>query len=63
MHFDRLRLSIILFMGTLVIGIVGFMVFEGLAFADAVYLALVTIATVGYVLFIYYTRHGYTRLI
>lgn len=50
-------------MGTLVIGIMGFMVFEGLAFADAVYLAVVTIATVGYVLFIYYTRHGYTRLI
>lgn len=35
-------------MGTLCAGIMGFMVFEGLAFADAVYLAVVTIATVGY---------------
>lgn len=35
-------------MGTLLAGILGFMVFENLSFADAVYLAVVTIATVGY---------------
>lgn len=35
-------------MGVLLAGIIGFMVFESLSFSDAVYLAVVTIATVGY---------------
>jgi len=45
---DRLKLSIILFLSILGIGIVGFMVFEGLSFYDAIYLAVTTISTVGY---------------
>jgi len=35
-------------MGTLLSGVAGFMVFEKLSFPDAVYLAVVTISTVGY---------------
>lgn len=48
MHFDRLKLSLVLFVNILAAGIAGFMVFEDLAFYDAVYLAVATIATVGY---------------
>lgn len=48
LHFDRLKLSLILFVGILGVGILGFMVFEGLSFYDGVYLAVATIATVGY---------------
>ena len=46
--FDRLKLSIVLFMSILAVGIAGFMVFEGLSFCDALYLAVATITTVGY---------------
>jgi len=48
LHFNRLKLSLVLFMSILAIGIVGFMVLEDLSFYDAVYLAVATIATVGY---------------
>lgn len=48
LNFDRLKLSLVLFVSILAIGVVGFMVFEGLTFYDAVYLAVATIATVGY---------------
>lgn len=48
LQFDRLKLSLVLFMSILAVGIVGFMVFEDLSFYDAVYLAVATIATVGY---------------
>lgn len=48
LHFDRLKLSLILFVGILGVGILGFMVFEDLSFYDGVYLAVATIATVGY---------------
>lgn len=48
MHLDRLKLSLILFISTLVSGVIGFMVFEGLSFSDAIYLAVMTISTVGY---------------
>ncbi len=48
MHLDRLKLSLILFIGILIVGIIGFMGFEGLSFYDALYLAVATIATVGY---------------
>jgi len=43
-----LKLTLGLFVGALVTGIVGFMVFENLSFYDATYLAVVTISTVGY---------------
>ena len=46
--YDRLKLSLIFFISILAVGIVGFMVFEGLSFYEAVYLAVATIATVGY---------------
>ncbi|MBP2626858.1 MAG: TrkA-N domain protein [Firmicutes bacterium] len=48
LYFDRLKLSLILFMSILAVGTVGFMVFEDLSFYDAVYLAVATMATVGY---------------
>lgn len=48
MHYDRLRLSLSLFFVVLIAGIIGFMVFEDLVFVDAAYMAVVTIATVGY---------------
>ena len=48
MHLNRLKLSLVFFAGILVIGIIGFMALENLSFYDATYLAVVTIATVGY---------------
>jgi len=48
LHYDRLRLSLILFFVILITGIIGFMVFEDLDIDDAIYMAVVTIATVGY---------------
>ncbi|CQR71033.1 Voltage-gated potassium channel Kch [Sporomusa ovata DSM 2662] len=48
MHLDRLKLSLILFIGILIVGILGFMSLENLSFYDATYLAVVTIATVGF---------------
>ena len=47
-HFNRLKLSLVFFIGILVAGIIGFMALENLSFYDATYLAVVTIATVGY---------------
>jgi voltage-gated potassium channel len=48
MHSNRLKLSLIFFIGILVTGIIGFMMLENLSFYDATYLAVVTISTVGY---------------
>jgi len=48
MYLDRLKLSLIFFIGILIIGIIGFMALENLSFYDAVYFAVVTIATVGF---------------
>lgn len=48
MHLNRLKLSLIFFIGILVAGILGFMTLENLSFYDATYLAVVTISTVGY---------------
>ena len=45
-------------MGTLFSGIIGFMIFEGLAFSEAVYMAVMTIATVGYGDFVPKTSAG-----
>lgn len=45
-------------MGILLSGIIGFMVFEGLEFSDAVYMAVMTIATVGYGDFVPKTSAG-----
>jgi voltage-gated potassium channel len=48
MYLNRLKLSLIFFIGILVSGILGFMLLENLSFYDATYLAVVTISTVGY---------------
>jgi len=48
MHLDRLKLSLVFFVGILIVGIIGFMSLENLSFYDATYLAVVTIATVGF---------------
>ena len=50
MNKDRLRLKIYLaiFTALLIIGILGFMVIENLSLVDAIYFAIVTMATVGY---------------
>jgi len=48
LHSDRLRLSLVLFVSILAVGIAGFMALEGLSFNDATYLAVATISTVGY---------------
>jgi voltage-gated potassium channel len=47
-HLNRLKLSLMIFSGIFIMGIAGFMVIEKLSLADAVYLAVVTISTVGY---------------
>lgn len=48
MYLDRLKLSLIFFIGILIVGIIGFMSLENLSFYDATYFAVVTIATVGF---------------
>ena len=50
MNKDRLRLKLYLaiFSALLIIGILGFMVIENLSLVDAIYFAIVTMATVGY---------------
>ncbi|WP_094606416.1 Glutathione-regulated potassium-efflux system protein KefC [Sporomusa silvacetica DSM 10669] len=48
MYLDRLKVSLIFFIGILIVGIIGFMALENLSFYDATYLAVVTIATVGF---------------
>ena len=44
----RLRIFLIALIAIMMLGSFGFMVVEGLSFADAFYFSLVTIATVGY---------------
>lgn len=48
MYLDRVKVSLAFFCATLIIGTTGFMVLENLSFYDAAYLAVVTIATVGF---------------
>lgn len=48
MYLDRLKLSLVFFIGILIAGIIGFMSLENLSFSDAAYFAVVTIATVGF---------------
>ena len=44
----RLKIFIFIFLVILLTGVVGFIYIEGLAFVDALYFTIVTIATVGY---------------
>ena len=44
----RLRILLLLPVAVLIIGTIGFVVFEKLSFADAIYFTIVTISTVGY---------------
>lgn len=44
----RLRMFLVLLFGVMVIGVLGFMITEGLSVVDAFYFSIVTIATVGY---------------
>lgn len=44
----RLRVFVLVFLGVLSLGTVGFMAAEGLSFGDALYFSIVTVATVGY---------------
>jgi voltage-gated potassium channel len=44
----RLRIFAVLLLVIMVIGVLGFMLVEGLSLSDAVYFSIVTIATVGY---------------
>jgi voltage-gated potassium channel len=44
----RLKVFVFVFLGVLLLGTAGFMVIEGLSFADALYFSIVTVATVGY---------------
>lgn len=48
MHLNRLLISLALFFSILLAGIIGFMLVEKLSLLDAVYVAVVTIATIGY---------------
>ena len=43
-----LIISLVLFFGLLVLGASGYMVIEGWPFMDALYMTVITIATVGY---------------
>lgn len=48
MALDRLKIILTAFGAVLAAGVVGFMALEGLAFFDALYMTVVTVATVGY---------------
>ena len=43
-----LIISFVLFFGLLALGVSGYMVIEGWPFMDALYMTVITIATVGY---------------
>jgi voltage-gated potassium channel len=44
----RFRISLIIFIGVLLLSVVGFMATEGLSLVDAIYFSIATLATVGY---------------
>lgn len=48
MSVDRLKFVLLLFVLLLAVGVIGFMLLEGLSFFDAIYMTIVTVATVGY---------------
>lgn len=48
MALDRLKIILSAFAAVMVAGVIGFMALEGLSFFDALYMTVVTVATVGY---------------
>ena len=44
----RLKIALIIFVGVMILGTLGFMTTEGIPLFDALYFMIVTIATVGY---------------